>query len=313
MGGGRLMKKLLYAQAHQRLRQQVEILHRQYRKARQAISERFPRCTWADWLRHQALAGDAAALAALRARQTLKGLSRNTLQGDGAPLPGPLAPVDTLTKQGTIIYRAGRGALRDDGTTLQVAREASPEDLEVALELAMARYGECLTVNGTTEFKQAIVQAAAAAQLPLTFADPVLERRRQALLMKEPNPEPAERPPPHRGAQFPHPRRWGALEATLTPAARAAAERYIAEREQKRLQGLAVPSHAPYRAGQGTLSYAGTRTVAGQPLALMQSTEAVLVLPIDAATARRLKRLAIGAALTVTPQGAIKLGTPRRR
>jgi hypothetical protein len=116
-----------------------------------------------------------------------------------------------------------------------------------------------------------------------------------------------------RGARSPHPRRWGALEATLTPDARAAAERYIAEREQKRLQGLAVPSHAPYHAGQGALRYAGTRTVAGQPLALLQATEAVLVLPIDAATARRLQRLAIGAALTVTPQGAIKLGTPRRR
>ena len=220
--------------------------------------------------------------------------------------------MDTITKQGTIVYRAGRGALRDDGTALQVAREASPEDLQAALELAMARYGERLTVNGTTEFKQAIVQAAAATQLPLTFADPALERRRQALLMKAPISEPPN-PPPHRVAQSPHPRRWGALEVTLTPAARAAAERYIAEREQKRLQGLAVPSHAPYHAGRGTLSYAGTRTVAGQFLALLQSTKAVLVLPIDAATARRLQRLAIGATLTVTPQGAITLGTPRRR
>jgi hypothetical protein len=396
MGGGRLMKKLLYAQAHQRLRQHVEALHRQYRTARQRISARFPRHTWADWLRHQALAGDAAALAALRARKTLKGLQRNTLQGDGAPRPGPLAPVDTITKQGTIVYRVGRGALRDDGTALQVAREASPEDLQAALRLAIARYGERLTVNGTTEFKQQIVQAAAAAHLPLTFAAAALERRRQALLMKESNPEQPERPPhrggahrrgarqaqsavadPHptghgggapdgrsliakpnvgrpgrvpppesrhrlrtlsqlgvvritrggevllpgdvprhlepRGAQSPHPLRWGVLGARLTPEQRAAAERYLAEREQKRRQGLAVPKHAPYHEGQAALTYAGTRNVAGQPLALLKSADAVLVLPIDAATARRLKRLALGDAVTVTSRGAIKTGTRRRR
>jgi hypothetical protein len=109
------------------------------------------------------------------------------------------------------------------------------------------------------------------------------------------------------------PRCWGALEATLTPAARAAAERYIAEREQKRLNGLAIPKHAPYRAGPGALTYAGSRTVAGQPLALLQATDAVRVLPVDAATARRLMRLTLGAPVTVTPQGAIKLATPRRR
>ncbi len=197
MGGGRLMKKLLYAQAHQALRQDIEAIHRQYRKARQAITARFPRRSWADWLKQKALEGDTEALAALRARaaQALKG---NTIQGEGELRPVPALPVDTITKQGTIIYRAGQSAVRDDGTKLQVAREASPEDLQAALRLAIARYGERLTVNGTTEFKQQIVQAAAAAHLPLTFAAAALERRRQALLMKESNPEQPERPP-HRG------------------------------------------------------------------------------------------------------------------
>ena len=116
-----------------------------------------------------------------------------------------------------------------------------------------------------------------------------------------------------RGAQSPHPLRWGVLGARLTPEQRAAAERYLAEREQKRRQGLAVPKHAPYHEGQAALTYAGTRNVAGQPLALLKSADAVLVLPIDAATARRLKRLALGDAVTVTSRGAIKTGTRRRR
>ena len=37
-------------------------------------------------------------------------------------------------------------------------------------------------VNGTTAFKEQIAQAAAAAKLPVTFDDAVLERRRQELL-----------------------------------------------------------------------------------------------------------------------------------
>jgi len=46
--------------------------------------------------------------------------------------------------------------------------------------------------------------------------------------------------------------------------------------------------------------------VDGQLLALLKRSEEVMVLPIDDATARRLKRIAVGDTVTVTADGSIK-------
>ena len=90
--------------------------------------------------------------------------------------------MDNITKKGTIIFRAGMSAVRDDGDRLQVSREATREGLQEALRLAMQRYGNRITVNGTVEFKAQMIRAAVDSQLPITFTDPALESRRQALL-----------------------------------------------------------------------------------------------------------------------------------
>lgn len=56
----------------------------------------------------------------------------------------------------------------------------------------------------------------------------------------------------------------------------------------------------------GTAEYAGTRQIEGQALALLKLGEEVMVLPVDDATARRLKRVAVGQQLGLTAKGAIK-------
>lgn len=102
----------------------------------------------------------------------------------------------------------------------------------------------------------------------------------------------------------------------MTPAQRAAAMRYIAEREEKRQKGIDIPKHALYDGRAGVILFAGLRTVDGQPLALLRPGDAaagaeggadvVLVLPVDAATARRLSRVARGDAVSVTRHGTIQ-------
>jgi len=87
------------------------------------------------------------------------GLKGDTIQGDGPAKPGHAPVIDNITKKGTIIFRAGKTAVRDDGERLQVSREASREGLQEALRLAMERYGNRITVNGTTEFKAQIIRA----------------------------------------------------------------------------------------------------------------------------------------------------------
>lgn len=182
---GRLTKKLLYAQASKSLRNEIQAINKQYQRERKRFYDEHRRLTWADWLKKEAMQGNAETLTALRAREAVQGLKGNTVKGEGQARPGHVPILDNITKKGIIIYRAGMSAIRDDGDKLQVSRETNSEGLQAALRLAMERYGERITVNGTAKFKAQVVRAAADSQLPITFADPGLERRRQELLTKE--------------------------------------------------------------------------------------------------------------------------------
>jgi len=74
-----------------------------------------------------------------------------------------------------------------------------------------------------------------------------------------------------------------------------------------RLKVFDIPKHARYNQGNdGAAAFAGIRQVEGQTLALLKHGEEVMVLPVDDATARRLKRVAVGEVVTVTPKGSIK-------
>src|SRR5574340_1065337 len=180
-----ISKKVLYSQASGALRDRLAEIHKAYAKEREKLCQGFQRRAWADWLKKEALHGNADALTALRSREATQGLKGNTIAGRGVATPGQAHVQDNITKKGTIIFRAGPAAVRDDGDKLQVSREATREAVQAALRLAMARYGTQITVNGTPEFKALVIRAAVDARFPMTFADPALEWRRQQLLSKE--------------------------------------------------------------------------------------------------------------------------------
>lgn len=187
MNGAALVKKILYASTSATLRDEIASINKEYFKERQAVFEKYRRRTWADWLRAQAVAGDQEALAALRAREaTQQGLKGNTVAGRSRPdTSGARFRQDSITKKGTIIYSAGSTAVRDDGDKLQVSRGADLAGLQVALLMAIERYGDQITVNGSGEFKEQIAMAAAAARLPIRFDNAGLEARRQQLMQTD--------------------------------------------------------------------------------------------------------------------------------
>ncbi|MCG7988211.1 MAG: relaxase/mobilization nuclease domain-containing protein [Candidatus Thiodiazotropha weberae] len=180
-GGGRLTKKLLYTQASSSLKTKIDKIQQHYRAKRQAIHDTHRRLTWADWLKQKALKGDKQALNALRAREAAQGLKGNTIKGRGRATPGLTPVIDSITKKGTIIYRSGTSAVRDDGDKLQVSRQATGQTVAAALRMTMERYGNRIIVNGSPEFKAQAIQSAVDSQLPITFADPGLEQRRKAM------------------------------------------------------------------------------------------------------------------------------------
>jgi len=181
--GPALAKRMLYRRTSKTLREAIDKIHDNYRKQREAIASRYQRRTWVDWLRAQAIAGDRLALAALRARAVAPRLPGNTVGGTarvgGAPAPNAC---DSITKNGTVIYRFGATAVRDDGDKLTVSRGATEEGLQAALRMAMQRYGPLLRVGGTVDFRAQVVQAAVSAGLAVRFDDALLEHRHRTLL-----------------------------------------------------------------------------------------------------------------------------------
>lgn len=181
--GTGLAKRMLYRGTSKTMRDAIDKIHEDYRKQREAIASKYQRRTWVDWLRAEAIAGDRLALAALRARAVALRLPGNTVDGTaragGAPAP---KACDSITKNGTVIYRFGATAVRDDGDKLTVSRGATEEGLQAALRMAMQRYGPLLRVGGTVDFRAQVVQAAVRARLAVRFDDALLEHRRRTLL-----------------------------------------------------------------------------------------------------------------------------------
>lgn len=443
MRGPGVNKKLLYAIVRKSLQEGIQKANADYLKARDAAYTTHHRRAWADWLQVKAKQGDVEALAALRARESRQSRYCNIVGGQHArrtdPVPG-LKP-DSITKAGTIIYRVGSTAIRDDGELLNVSRGAGDHGVEAALRMAIYRYGERITVNGSDEFKERVAQVAAAARLNVSFEDAALDKRRQQLVndagareklaeaavpgkpseftheqasrsVTPPNQEQvheqrrtrADHPVVQRGsdrgrsdrgcdgaatgvravrdlgrsteagrfgasghaavqgaarADKPHvgrvgaapppasthrlrnlsqlgvvqfargsevllprhvPGRVGERQAERDNGLRrgihragviiepglAAADKYIAERESKRVKGFNILKHRRYNENDaGAVKFAGLRQVEGESLALLKRDEEVVVLAVDAATARRMKRLSIGDDVPLTGKGTL--------
>ena len=91
------------------------------------------------------------------------------------------------------------------------------------------------------------------------------------------------------------------------PLAQAAADKYITEREKKRARGLHIQKHVQYIfSNDGSAEFAGIREIEGQALALLKLGEEIMVLPVDNATAKRLRRVEVGQRVDLTTKGTIK-------
>jgi hypothetical protein len=315
----RLAKKLMYSALSRARSEEIAAIKVLYRRERQVIDQQHRRCQWADWLRREAGLGDVDALAALRGRRKEVGLTGNAVTGDAVPSrPGRPSGHDSVTRKGTIIYHVGGSAIRDDGDRLKISIGADQAAMLSALRMAAARYGDCIAVDGSDSFKEQILRAAVTASLRITFVDAVLEQRRLQLIHASTAEEETKAMSAGQGVgpkdQRTEKRTSGTTESRQVHAtskgghgAGSASSRYIAEREQKRVNGFDIPKHARYTSfDAGTAWYAGIRRVDDQALALLKRGEQVMVLEVDHAAAQRLMRLPLGARVEVSAQGAIK-------
>lgn len=184
---GRLAKKALYATAHQQFKTTVEVIKSDYQKAYQHSKASHSRRGWLDWLAFEAKLGKTQALAVLRSRRVgqFKGNQITVEQSHDDSIANSHFKdglVESISKIGTVTYKAGSTTIRDDGKRLIVLPDTSQEALRDILQVAMKKYGNHLAINGTESFRLEIAEVAAQNQMRITFDDKRLEQYRQQLM-----------------------------------------------------------------------------------------------------------------------------------
>ncbi|MFO3210860.1 TraI/MobA(P) family conjugative relaxase [Legionella pneumophila serogroup 2] len=187
-----IQKKLLYGQISKTLLNEIENIRNNYSIQRQQQIDGHQNRTWADWLKFKAENDDKDALTALRFKNR-KNKGKYSLSGSGADsLPTNFHILDSITKEGTQIFKFDKTVIRNNGHEIKVSKGGSVETLIKALKMAQQQYGNCIHVNGSPLFKKIILQIVIQHNLPITFADPDMEAQ-QTKLKQETYNEPSRR------------------------------------------------------------------------------------------------------------------------
>lgn len=180
MKGPGVNKQMLYASTSATLKRKISKAKTSFKEECEETLRAYSRKTWADWLQAKASAGRQDALQALQAREKKIKVEKEGLEGEQVIKEGPVPGIkpDNITKAGTIIYRVGSTAIRDDGASFAVTRDANEGGVEAVLRMAVYRYGQKIKVNGSAEFKERIVQVAVKTNINVIFENEDLEKKR---------------------------------------------------------------------------------------------------------------------------------------
>lgn len=162
----------------------------------QEVSAQYPLLTWEAFLQREAERGEEGALQALRSRSKMKA----RLEGDLVTAKDAqqarhivdhrLRP--DVRKNGDVIYQVRDGGRVTDSTTVVRVDAHTAGSAALALSLAAQRFAnQPLILEGSDEFKSAIVELSTLPGFDVTFADAGLEFTRQNAAR---NRGPAERP-----------------------------------------------------------------------------------------------------------------------
>ncbi|HGK7612055.1 TPA: relaxase/mobilization nuclease domain-containing protein [Legionella pneumophila] len=185
MKAPRTQKKYLYQQISKTLLKEIEKVRQNYAKERKHLLELHKNKTWADWLQQKAREGDKEALTAMRYHNR-KNQSNYSLSAASSNFSlADIKQVDSITKEGTEIYKMDKAVIRNTGKEIKISKGGSIATLKKAIEMAQQRYGNCIQVNGSPLFKQIILQITIQHNIPITFADSEMEAQRQKMVLEQ--------------------------------------------------------------------------------------------------------------------------------
>jgi len=207
MSASRTQKKYMYQQISKTLLKDLEAIRGNYTTERKHLVDAHKNKTWADWLRQKAQKGDHEALTAMRYRNR-KNQGKYTLSGASTALTAfsltDFEHVDSITKEGTEIYKFDKTVVKNNGKEIQISKGTSIAALKQAIDMAKQSYGDCIRVNGSPLFKTIVLHMVVQNNITITFADPDMEAQRQKLISEqEKNNEQSRRYSSHDGRRTP--------------------------------------------------------------------------------------------------------------
>ncbi len=150
-------------------------LHGRHRAALHAADQQHRPLDWESWLQTRAAADEQVRTTAPHLGLPMRGAA-NAVTAGGTTVRDGAAQSGSAT---VVVHRLPGGTAQDDGNRLTLSEGSTQQAFEALLHLARARFGARLGVDGDEVFRERLVQAAAASQLDVSFADAQLEARRQ--------------------------------------------------------------------------------------------------------------------------------------
>lgn len=178
MGIDPAFKRFLAMLNRRRLRRKAAKARQEFARQRGLALQQHAYLPWDAWLRAEAGKGNAGALAYLEARKdcgTVQGEIFGPARDEARPTP------QKTTRHGTFLYAEGRERKR----RILVDPQASDDEMEKSLRLALERFGSRLFVSGPPGFGVRLARCAAERKVPVAFFDRELERCREAAVRGE--------------------------------------------------------------------------------------------------------------------------------
>lgn len=252
-----------------------------------------PLPTWQEFLQREAAAGDEHALEALRS----KSKASRRLSADILTAANVAAAKTVIDKRHSVSARNNGDmvyTVHDGGKLTDRKEEVRMDSLStgaafLALSLAVERFGDQpLILDGTDEFKRALIEVAALPDFKVRFADPVLEAARLQAIQDRAI---AERARPAPGS----------------------AQEYVAQRNAARENIAEIPAHRIWTpADAGKFVYDGKRLFAdGSEGVLLRRDDEVFVKPLSAAQVAMASHWPRGKPLHMDKSGRFQMSAPR--
>ena len=260
---------------------------------REAIKKANPLPTWQEFLQREASAGDEHALEALRAKsKASRRLSSDILTA--ANVEAAKTVIDkrhsvSARHNGDMVYMVHDGGKLTDRKEEVRLDHLSTGAAFLALTLAVERFGDQpLILDGTDEFKRALVEVAALPDFKVRFADTALEAARLQAIDDRAI---AERNRPAPGS----------------------AQEYVAQRNTARENIPEIPAHRIWTpADAGKFVYDGKRLFAdGSEGVLLRRDDEVFVKPLSAAQVAMASHWPRGKPLHMDKHGRFQMKPPR--